>query len=73
MLSFLGLTFLFSLLNLSSKTLLQLIAWVALIGCCYTVWQLPQSFMRAALGYILTRRYNIAAQGIKIFHRKAVY
>ncbi|MFO1370236.1 MAG: acyl-[ACP]--phospholipid O-acyltransferase [Marinagarivorans sp.] len=65
MLSFLGLTFLFSLLNLSSKTLLQLIAWVALIGCCYTVWQLPQSFMRAALGYILTRRYNIAAQGIK--------
>ncbi|HRH79378.1 MAG TPA: 1-acyl-sn-glycerol-3-phosphate acyltransferase, partial [Cellvibrionaceae bacterium] len=65
MLSFLGLTFLFSLLNLSSKTLLQLIACVALIGCCYTVWQLPQSFMRAALGYILTRRYNIAAQGIK--------
>ncbi|HEY6527298.1 MAG TPA: acyl-[ACP]--phospholipid O-acyltransferase [Cellvibrionaceae bacterium] len=65
MLSFLGLTFLFSLWNLSSKTLLQLIAWVALIGCCYTVWQLPQSFMRAALGYILKRRYNIAVQGIK--------
>lgn len=65
MLSFLAITFVFSLLNLSSKTLLQSIAWVALIGCCYTVWQLPQSFMRAALGYILTRRYNIAVQGIK--------
>lgn len=65
MLSFLGVTFVFSLFELSSKTLLQAIAWVALIGCCYTVWQLPQSFMRAALGYILTRRYKIAAQGIK--------
>jgi acyl-[acyl-carrier-protein]-phospholipid O-acyltransferase / long-chain-fatty-acid--[acyl-carrier-protein] ligase len=65
MLSFLGVTFIFSLFDLSSKTLLHAIAWVALIGCCYTVWQLPQSFMRTVLSYILSRRYKIAVQGIK--------
>lgn len=64
MLSFLLLTYVFSLLQISSKTLLQFIALVALVGCCYTVYQLPQSFMRTLVGYVLSRRYNINIQGI---------
>ena len=65
MLLFLALTCAFAALNISSKALLQIIGLVALVGCFYTVYQLPQSLMRAIVGYVLSRRYKIAVQGIK--------
>lgn len=64
MLSFLLLTVAFSLLGLSSKALLQLIAIVALVGCCYTVYQLPQSLTRLVLSLLMSRRYRVDVQGM---------
>lgn len=64
MLSFLLLTVAFALLGLSSKSLLQLIALVALVGCCYTVYQLPQSLTRLVLSLLMSRRYRVAVQGM---------
>lgn len=65
MLSFLILTAVFAYFGWSSKTLLMLIAVVAVIGCVYVVAQLPQSLMRFLLGYLLSRRYKVAVQGMK--------
>lgn len=65
MLSFLLLTVAFSLLDLSSKALLELIAWVALIGCAYTLYELPQSFVRFIFTVILSRHYRVRVQGMK--------
>ncbi len=65
MLSFLALTAIFAYFGWSSKTLLMLIAVVAVIGCVYVVTQLPQSLMRFLLGYLLSRRYKVAVQGMK--------
>jgi acyl-[acyl-carrier-protein]-phospholipid O-acyltransferase/long-chain-fatty-acid--[acyl-carrier-protein] ligase len=65
MLSFLVLTALFAYFGWSSKTLLMLIAVVAMIGCVYVVYQLPQSLMRFVLGYVLSRRYKVNVQGMK--------
>lgn len=65
MLSFLILTALFAYFGWSSKTLLMLIAMVAVVGCAYVVSQLPQSLMRFLLGYLLSRRYKVAVQGMK--------
>ena len=65
MLTFLGITVAFSLLDFSSKSLLQLIAVVAFIGCAYTLWQLPQSFARLIITFLLTRHYRVSIQGIK--------
>ncbi|MCR6653323.1 MAG: acyl-[ACP]--phospholipid O-acyltransferase [Cellvibrionaceae bacterium] len=65
MLSFLILTAVFAYFGWSSKTLLMLIAVVAVIGCVYVVSQLPQSLMRFLLGYLLSRRYKVAVQGMK--------
>ncbi|MDZ7924368.1 MAG: MFS transporter, partial [Marinagarivorans sp.] len=65
MLGFLILTAVFALLDWSAKSLLQLIAVVALVGCCYVVHQLPQSLMRFVLSLILMRRYKVSVQGMK--------
>jgi Acyl-CoA synthetases (AMP-forming)/AMP-acid ligases II len=65
MLSFLILTAIFAYFGWSSKTLLMLVAVVAVIGCIYVVTQLPQSLMRFLLGYLLSRRYKVAVQGMK--------
>ena len=65
MLSFLALTAIFAYFGWSSKTLLMLIAVVAVIGCVYVITQLPQSLMRFLLGYLLSRRYKVAVQGMK--------
>ena len=65
MLLFLLLTVVFSLLGWSSKSLLQLIAVVALIGSCYTLWELPQSLTRFILGRIVSTGYRIKVQGMK--------
>ena len=64
MLSFLGLTVAFALAGLSSKALLHLIAVVAVIGGCYTIYQLPQSLTRFVLSFIMSRRYRVAVQGM---------
>ncbi|MEY4640515.1 MAG: hypothetical protein RLZZ227_509 [Pseudomonadota bacterium] len=65
MLLFLLLTMAFALLGWSSKALLQLVAVVALLGSCYTLWELPQSLTRFILGRIVTTRYRIKVQGMK--------
>ena len=65
MLSFLGLNVGLSILGLSSKVQLQLIAVVAFIGCAYTLWQLPQSFARLIITFLLTRHYRVSIEGIK--------
>ncbi len=65
MLSFLVLTAVFSYFGWRSQTLLQLIAVVALVGCCYVVWQLPQSMVRFALGCVIRRRYRVSVQNMK--------
>ncbi len=65
MLTFLLITVGFSVMGWSSKSLLQLIAWVAVIGCCYTIYQLPQSLTRFILTYVISRHYHIKVQGMK--------
>ncbi len=65
MLSFLVLSASFAYFGWSSKTLLQLIALVALVGCLYVVYQLPQSLMRFVLTFLMSRRYRVTVQGMK--------
>lgn len=65
MLLFLLITVMFSLLEFTSKSLLQLTALVATVGCAYTLWQLPQSFIRILVTFLLTRHYKVSIQGIK--------
>ncbi len=65
MLLFLLLTVAFALVGWSSKALLQLIAVVALVGSCYTLWELPQSLTRFILGRVVNTRYRIKVQGMR--------
>ena len=65
MLSFLVLTVVFALMGLSSKTLLQLMVLVALVGSIYTLKQLPQAFVRFALASVISRRYKVHVQGLE--------
>ena len=65
MLSFLIITVLFAKLGWSSTALLYLIAGVALVGGCYTIYQLPQSLTRFLLSTILSRHYRVKVQGMK--------
>ena len=65
MLSFLGLTVTFALAGLSSKTLLQVMIFVALVGTIYTLKQLPQAFVRFALASVISRRYKVHVQGMQ--------
>lgn len=65
MLVFLTLTVVFSLLGWSSRTLLFIIALVALTGGVYTIYQLPQSLTRLIFTWVLSRRYQLKVQGIK--------
>lgn len=65
MLSFLALSASFAYFGWSSQGLLHLIAIVALVGCFYVVYQLPQSLVRFALAFVLSRRYKTSVQGIK--------
>lgn len=64
MLGFLLLTVGFALLGLTSQSLLQLISLVAVVGCCYTLYQLPQSFTRLVLTLLMSRRYRVDVQGM---------
>lgn len=65
MLSFLLLTVVFSSFGWSSESLLNLIAWVAVAGGLYTIYQLPQSLTRFLLTWVLSRHYKLQVQGIK--------
>lgn len=65
MLSFLGVTVLFSTLGLESKQLLYVTAVVAFIGGLYTVYRLPQSFVRFILTLLMTRSYKVNVLGLK--------
>ncbi len=65
MLLFLGLTVGFSLLSLSPKSLLLLIAVVAVLGSIYTIIKLPQSLVRLLFAFIVKNRYRIHVEGMK--------
>ncbi len=65
MLTFLGVTVAFSFAGLSSKTLLEIIAVITLIGCCYTIYELPQSLVRFVFSGIVSQRYRVLVQGMK--------
>jgi acyl-[acyl-carrier-protein]-phospholipid O-acyltransferase/long-chain-fatty-acid--[acyl-carrier-protein] ligase len=65
MLAFLLLTVAFSLLGWSSKALLQLLAFVAVVGSAYTIWELPQSLTRFLLGRLARSRYRVKVQGMR--------
>ncbi len=64
MASFLVLTVAFALVGFSSSNLLAIIALVAIVGCCYTVYQLPQSLVRVFVAGLMTRRYKVSVQGL---------
>ncbi|SMF47991.1 acyl-[acyl-carrier-protein]-phospholipid O-acyltransferase / long-chain-fatty-acid--[acyl-carrier-protein] ligase [Alteromonadaceae bacterium Bs31] len=65
MFSFLALTVGFALLEISSRNLLFVIAGVAVIGFAYTLYQLPQSFLRLIIMSLLRNRYRVVVQGFK--------
>lgn len=65
MCSFLVITASFALLKISSSHLLYLIAAAALLGFAYTLYQLPQSFLRLIMMWVLRNRYRVAVQGFK--------
>ena len=65
MLLFLGVTVGFSYVGFSSKTLLEIIAVITLIGCCYTLYELPQSLVRFVFSRIVSQRYRVLVQGMK--------
>jgi len=70
MLSFLGLTVAFSLYDIASQQLLQLIAVIALAGGIYTVVTLPQSLVRFGLGFVMSRHYKVDVQGMQNIPQK---
>jgi len=63
MLTFLGFTVAFSVGDISSKSLLNLLTIVTLVGASYTVWKLPQSLVRYILGIVFASKYRINVQG----------
>jgi acyl-[acyl-carrier-protein]-phospholipid O-acyltransferase/long-chain-fatty-acid--[acyl-carrier-protein] ligase len=65
MLGFLVVTAVVAVLGMDTKGLLLMIAVVALVGTGYTVLKLPQSLVRFALGFLLTRRYRLQVQGFR--------
>ena len=65
MLTFLCLTVVFSIADIASKSLLNLMAIVTLVGATYTVWKLPQSLVRYILGIVFASKYRISVQGFE--------
>ncbi|HDY85600.1 MAG TPA: acyl-[ACP]--phospholipid O-acyltransferase, partial [Methylophaga sp.] len=63
MVIFLAFTVAFSMGDISSKTLLNLLTVVTLIGASYTVFKLPQSLVRYLLGIVFASKYRINVQG----------
>ncbi len=65
MLTFLCITIAFSMANVSSGALLNLLTIVTLVGAGYTVWKLPQSLVRYILGIVFASKYRINVQGFE--------
>lgn len=65
MLSFLVLTAGFALAGLKAAYLLQIIAVFAFIVGAYTVYKLPQSLVRFALMFLMSRHYKVHVEGMK--------
>lgn len=65
MLAFLAVTAAVAVMGMNTAALLLMIALVALLGTGYTVFKLPQSFVRFIVAYLLTRRYRVRVQGFK--------
>jgi len=63
MLTFLCLTVVFSMADISSRALLNLLTIVTIVGASYTVWKLPQSLVRYLLGMVFASKYRINVQG----------
>lgn len=65
MLVFLGMTVGFAYAGFSSKTLLLIIGSIAFIGCCYCIYELPQSMVRFIFSLTFSQRYKVMVQGMK--------
>ena len=65
MLSFLGLTVLFSVMGFDSVALFYMLAAVALAGAVYTVRKLPHSLARILVRGILKRKYKLDVVGFE--------
>lgn len=65
MLGFLVVTAVVAVLGANTVGLLLMVAAVAVVGTGYTVLKLPQSLVRFALSFLLTRRYRVHVQGFK--------
>ena len=63
MLSFLALTVLFAWWGLSTVGLISLLTFVAFIGAGYTLYHLPQSFVRLLAGRLIASKYRLQVQG----------
>jgi len=63
MFSFLTITVAFSLLDIHSKVILNLLTIVTLVGAGYTVWKLPQSLVRYLFGALFSSKYRVNVQG----------
>lgn len=64
MLLFLVITIGFAQLNLSSETILKLMGGVAAIGSAYTLFKLPQSFIKYAIRLALSQAYTLNVIGL---------
>ncbi len=63
MLGFLVLTVMFAWLGMSTSGLLSLLTVVAFIGAGYTLYNLPQSFVRMLAGRLISSKYRLQVQG----------
>ena len=63
MLGFLVLTVLFAWFGISTTGLLSLLTVVAVIGAGYTLYNLPQSFVRLLAGRLIASKYRLQVQG----------
>jgi len=65
MLSFLGLTVLFTYNGMNSLGLFNILLVVAIVGTIFTVYKLPQSLVRFIVSYIIGHRYRLQVLGLK--------
>jgi acyl-[acyl-carrier-protein]-phospholipid O-acyltransferase / long-chain-fatty-acid--[acyl-carrier-protein] ligase len=64
MLSFLGLTVVFTLSGMGSRGLFTILMFVAIVGTIYTVYKLPQSLVRFIVSYAIGHRYRLEVLGL---------
>lgn len=64
MLSFLVLTALISIMHLSTLAMMVGLALIAIVGTGYTLYQLPQSFLRFVVNWLFSLRYRLSVIGL---------